>query len=82
MLPCGKTQVISSPRGRGVQMNAGARRATGDLLLFLHADSALPPEFELSVAAALEHRSLRSRRRARCALGPDRRFARAHQVQS
>ena len=36
-------EVIMSPRGRAVQMNAGARRSTGDVLLFLHADSCLPP---------------------------------------
>ena len=33
--------VISSPRGRAVQMNAGARHASGDVLLFLHSDSVL-----------------------------------------
>ena len=36
-------QVIDSPRGRAVQMNAGARAATGDVLLFLHGDSRLAP---------------------------------------
>ena len=35
-------QVISAPRGRAMQMNAGAARARGDLLLFLHADCRLP----------------------------------------
>lgn len=35
-------RVISAPRGRALQMNAGARMATGDVLLFLHADSQLP----------------------------------------
>lgn len=35
--------VIRSPRGRAVQMNAGARHSIGDILLFLHADSYLPP---------------------------------------
>ncbi len=36
-------QVISAPRGRAMQMNAGAAQARGDLLLFLHADCRLPP---------------------------------------
>jgi rSAM/selenodomain-associated transferase 2 len=32
---------VSSPKGRGVQMNCGAKMATGDILLFLHADTHL-----------------------------------------
>ena len=35
-------QVLSAPRGRAPQMNAGAAQAHGDLLLFLHADCRLP----------------------------------------
>jgi rSAM/selenodomain-associated transferase 2 len=35
-------QLISAPRGRGGQMNAGAKVASGDLLIFLHADTTLP----------------------------------------
>ncbi len=35
--------VLTSPRGRALQMNTGAQHAAGDLLLFLHADSCLPP---------------------------------------
>jgi rSAM/selenodomain-associated transferase 2 len=35
-------QVISSSRGRSRQMNEGAGVATGDLFLFLHADTELP----------------------------------------
>lgn len=35
--------VLLSKRGRAVQMNAGARQASGEVLLFLHADSRLPP---------------------------------------
>ncbi len=31
-------QIIHSPRGRALQMNAGAKAARGDVLLFLHAD--------------------------------------------
>jgi len=35
-------QVVRSDRGRATQMNSGARIATGDILLFLHADTILP----------------------------------------
>ena len=34
--------VLAAERGRAEQMNAGARAARGDLLLFLHADTQLP----------------------------------------
>jgi rSAM/selenodomain-associated transferase 2 len=36
--------VVHGPRGRGPQMNQGAERATGDALLFLHADTFLPAD--------------------------------------
>lgn len=36
-------QLIRSGRGRGIQLNAGAAIATGDVLLFLHADNWLAP---------------------------------------
>ena len=36
--------VVDAPAGRGSQLNVGARAASGDLLLFLHADSFLPPD--------------------------------------
>ena len=35
-------KVIFSERGRGAQMDRGAREASGDILLFLHADTSLP----------------------------------------
>lgn len=35
-------KVVPSPCGRGCQMNSGAREASGDTLLFLHADTILP----------------------------------------
>ena len=37
-----EVRLVSAPRGRGAQMNAGARSAAGDVLLFLHADVVLP----------------------------------------
>ncbi len=36
-------KLIRSPRGRGIQMNAGAKVATGVIFLFLHADTWLEP---------------------------------------
>lgn len=36
--------VLTAPRGRASQMNAGAAVARGDVLLFLHADTMLPDE--------------------------------------
>lgn len=35
-------KVLKSPCGRALQMNAGAHRAGGEVLLFLHADTVLP----------------------------------------
>lgn len=42
-------------RGRGCQMNAGAAAATGEWLLFLHADSRLPPQWMHEIRAAAAH---------------------------
>jgi len=49
-------RVVSSARGRGAQMNAGARLATGDALLFLHADTALPSAADRLVFESLQRR--------------------------
>ena len=46
-------RVIEAPRGRGAQMNAGAAAARGDVLLFLHADTSLPPEADRLVLEGL-----------------------------
>lgn len=45
--------VLHSRRGRAQQMNAGAACAAGEALLFLHADTCLPPEADRLVAQAL-----------------------------
>jgi rSAM/selenodomain-associated transferase 2 len=52
----GCDRVVSSRRGRGLQMNAGAARASGEGLLFVHADTRLPPEADRLVCEALQHR--------------------------
>ena len=46
-------KVIISERGRGKQLNAGAAAATGDILIFLHADIWLEPGALISVATAI-----------------------------
>jgi rSAM/selenodomain-associated transferase 2 len=46
---------LASERGRGRQMNAGARAARGRLLWFLHADSVAPPGAARAVAEKLAH---------------------------
>jgi rSAM/selenodomain-associated transferase 2/rSAM/selenodomain-associated transferase 1 len=37
-------RLVESARGRGPQLNAGARASRGDILFFLHADAELPPD--------------------------------------
>jgi len=37
-----RTRVLHAPKGRATQMNVGAAAATGEVLLFLHADTLLP----------------------------------------
>lgn len=49
----GFPQLIESERGRARQLNAGARAAQGDVLLFLHADCALPEDAAGQVERAL-----------------------------
>jgi rSAM/selenodomain-associated transferase 2 len=45
--------VITSARGRALQMNAGAAIASGDVLLFLHADTRLPPDADALIRGGL-----------------------------
>ena len=42
-LACSADKVLHSDRGRAIQMNAGAAAASGEILLFLHADCWLEP---------------------------------------
>jgi rSAM/selenodomain-associated transferase 2 len=50
-------RVIAAPRGRGAPMNAGAALGTGEMLLFLHADTTLPDDADRLVARALAQRA-------------------------
>jgi len=49
-------RVLAAPRGRAGQMNAGARAARGEALVFLHADTRLPPDADRLVLEALAAR--------------------------
>ena len=46
-------RAISTTPGRATQMNAGATASTGDILLFLHADTLLPDGYDTQVRQAL-----------------------------
>jgi rSAM/selenodomain-associated transferase 2 len=46
-------RVLTAPRGRSLQMNAGAAAAGGDVLLFLHADTRLPENADAQVLDGL-----------------------------
>lgn len=48
----------SCQQGRGRQMNLGAAHATGEILLFLHADTSLPANALNLIQDALENRHL------------------------
>ncbi|MBI4662922.1 MAG: TIGR04283 family arsenosugar biosynthesis glycosyltransferase [Verrucomicrobia bacterium] len=45
--------VLNGPRSRALQMNQGAAIATGEYLLFLHADTWLPSDYSVHVPALL-----------------------------
>jgi rSAM/selenodomain-associated transferase 2 len=46
-------RVVVAPRGRALQMNAGAAASRGQVMIFLHADTRLPPDADRLVADAI-----------------------------
>jgi rSAM/selenodomain-associated transferase 2 len=48
--------VLTASRGRAMQMNAGAARAKGEMLLFLHADTRLPDAADALIVDGLKRR--------------------------
>jgi rSAM/selenodomain-associated transferase 2 len=47
--------LIRSARGRALQMNAGAARARGEVIAFVHADTIVPETFAADIARALSN---------------------------
>ena len=48
-------KVLTSEQGRAKQMNAGVEKTRSDILLFLHADTLLPPETRNEIGRVLEN---------------------------
>jgi rSAM/selenodomain-associated transferase 2 len=57
-------RVIAGPRNRGAAMNAGAALGSGDIFIFLHADTTLPDDADHRIVAALADRASEQARRA------------------
>jgi rSAM/selenodomain-associated transferase 2 len=57
-LASGADLLVQAPRSRAIQMNAGAARATGDILLFLHADCRLEPGAIAAAESCLRRRDV------------------------
>ncbi|MGQ0652690.1 MAG: TIGR04283 family arsenosugar biosynthesis glycosyltransferase [Betaproteobacteria bacterium] len=53
----GSDLVLAAPAGRARQMNAGARAASGTALVFLHADTQLPPRADELVLESLQRKT-------------------------
>jgi len=51
-------RLLISKKGRGNQMNEGAKVSTSDILLFLHADSTFPPDGFSEISNALQETGL------------------------
>lgn len=49
---CG-ARILSAPKGRASQMNFGAAHAAAEMILFLHADTMLPPNYLDDIRSAL-----------------------------
>lgn len=48
-------RIITSKNGRGQVLAEGAREATGDIMVFVHADTILPKNWDLAIIEALNN---------------------------
>ncbi len=51
-------KLVTSTKGRAIQLNKGAEMATAEVLYFLHADSYPPPNFEDDIINQVKHGNL------------------------
>lgn len=51
---------LIGPAGRGPQMNAGSRRADGEILIFLHADTQLPIQALQLIEQAMQNPAIKA----------------------
>ena len=49
-------QLLHSPKGRALQMNLGASKASGEILWFLHADTVPPADFLSQIRQSMDSR--------------------------
>jgi len=52
------TRLVTAPKGRARQLNEGAKASHGDILLFLHADTELPPRAKTAIESALADQTI------------------------
>lgn len=57
-------KVLSAPANRACQMNLGAKAASGDILLFLHADTQLPASFDAMIRTMITASKINSPQKA------------------
>ncbi len=55
-----KVITVSSAPGRGIQMNSGAKMASGNILLFLHSDTILPENGLNDILTVMKDRSIQA----------------------
>lgn len=53
-IACRNARVLTLEATRGAALNLAARQATGDVLLFVHADTLLPPDAAAHIETALQ----------------------------
>lgn len=55
-----KVMTFRSPPGRGIQMNCGAKKASGKILLFLHSDTILPENALNEILITMKDQSIKA----------------------